>query len=75
MTFDDKVGIGLGWQTMSEEDGEILIVNGMWDVNGPILKNGKELKQRKGVPVKILLTLVTHSTYNTSFDYTNRSKV
>ena len=29
MTFDDKAGIGLGWQTMSEKDGEILIVNGM----------------------------------------------
>ena len=41
----------------------------------PLLKNGKELKQRKGMPVKILLTLVTHSTFNTSFDYTNRSKV
>ena len=35
MTFDDKVGIGLGWQTTSEKDGEILIVNGMWDVNSP----------------------------------------
>ena len=41
----------------------------------PLLKNGKELIQRKGTPVKILLTLVTHSTFNTSFDYTNRSKV
>ena len=41
----------------------------------PLLKNGKELKQRKGTSVKILLTLVTHSTFNTSFDYTNRSKV
>ena len=29
MTFDDKVGIGLGWQTTSEKDGEILIINGM----------------------------------------------
>ena len=41
----------------------------------PLLKNGKELIQRKGTSVKILLTLVTHSTFNTSFDYTNRSKV